>query len=247
MEINGKVHCFFEQSGTFKREFIKLGINAEDYDIQNDFGETDHIVDLFNAIEEAYEGKPGLFDLIDADKDFIMAFFPCIEFSSIAQTWFSLTQRNLKTWPYKKQIDYMLNKNERRAYMFGLLYKFCGICLDRGIRMAFENPWAINTYLKQNVFLKPPTIIDIDRTKRGDFYRKPTAYWFFNCEPTNGFSYKQTPKEKIKSVLKQKKAPHAGLCSKVRSMISSEYARNFINDFIIGKGLQEPIQMDLFK
>ena len=25
MEIKGKVHCFFEQSGTFKNEFIKLG------------------------------------------------------------------------------------------------------------------------------------------------------------------------------------------------------------------------------
>lgn len=33
MEIKGKVHCFFEQSGTFKNEFIKLGIPAEDYDI----------------------------------------------------------------------------------------------------------------------------------------------------------------------------------------------------------------------
>lgn len=35
MEINGKVHCFFEQSDTFKGEFIKLGIPAEDYDIHN--------------------------------------------------------------------------------------------------------------------------------------------------------------------------------------------------------------------
>ena len=26
MDIKGKVHCFFEQSGTFKNEFIKLGI-----------------------------------------------------------------------------------------------------------------------------------------------------------------------------------------------------------------------------
>lgn len=33
MTINGKVHCFFEQSGAFKNEFIKLGIPAEDYDI----------------------------------------------------------------------------------------------------------------------------------------------------------------------------------------------------------------------
>lgn len=56
MEINGKVHCLFEQSGTFKREFIKLGIPAEDYDIQNNFGETDHVTDLFAEIEAAYAG-----------------------------------------------------------------------------------------------------------------------------------------------------------------------------------------------
>ena len=64
MIISGKVHCFFEQSGTFKNEFIKLGIPAEDYDIQNNFGQTDHIVDLFKAIDDAYDGKPSLFDEI---------------------------------------------------------------------------------------------------------------------------------------------------------------------------------------
>ena len=56
MEIKGKAHCFFEQSGTFKREFIKLGIPAEDYDIQDNFGETDHVIDLFAEIETAYGG-----------------------------------------------------------------------------------------------------------------------------------------------------------------------------------------------
>lgn len=30
MEINGKVWCFFEQSGTFKNEFKKLGYEAVD-------------------------------------------------------------------------------------------------------------------------------------------------------------------------------------------------------------------------
>lgn len=77
MEINGKVHCFFEQSGTFKNEFIKLGIPAEDYDIQNDFGETDHQDDLFKAIEDAYEGKPSLFDHIRGGAGrFNICFFP---------------------------------------------------------------------------------------------------------------------------------------------------------------------------
>ena len=50
-----KVHCLFEQSGTFKNEFKKLGYDAEDYDILNDFGETDHVIDLFNEINVAYE------------------------------------------------------------------------------------------------------------------------------------------------------------------------------------------------
>lgn len=45
-----RVHCLFEQSGTFKNEFRKLGIDAVDYDILDDFGQTDHVVDLFNEI-----------------------------------------------------------------------------------------------------------------------------------------------------------------------------------------------------
>ena len=48
--------CLFEQSGTFKNEFKKLGYEAYDYDILNDFGETDYKCDLFNEIEKAYGG-----------------------------------------------------------------------------------------------------------------------------------------------------------------------------------------------
>ena len=45
-----KAHCLFEQSGTFKNQFKSLGIEAFDYDIQNEFGETDYVVDLFAEI-----------------------------------------------------------------------------------------------------------------------------------------------------------------------------------------------------
>lgn len=121
--------------------------------------------------------------------------------------------------------------------MFELLYKMCAISIIKGIRLIFENPWAMNTYLKQNVFLKEPSIIDIDRTRRGDYYKKPTAYWYFNCEPTFGMSY-QKPKEIRKSIIHCKPSGMAGLCSEERSMISSDYARNFICDFILGKEQQ---------
>ena len=45
-----RAHCLFEQSGTFKNEFKKLGVEAYDYDILNDYGQTDYQVDLFKHI-----------------------------------------------------------------------------------------------------------------------------------------------------------------------------------------------------
>ena len=52
-----KVHCLFEQSGTFKNEFIKLGHEAYDYDILNDFGQTDYVIDLFSQIRGGVQGR----------------------------------------------------------------------------------------------------------------------------------------------------------------------------------------------
>lgn len=236
MEIKGKVHLLFEQSGCFKNEFKKLGYEAFDYDIQQNFGETDHVIDLFAEIEKAYGGGASIFDTITQD-DLIIAFFPCIEFSCVAQMWFSLGQRDYRTWDTKRIFDYMLNKNYERSRLFSLLYKFVCVCLTRKLRMVFENPWGLNTYLKQNVFLKQPTIIDEDRTRRGDFRIKPTAYWFWNCEPTHGFTH-QPYKGHVYNHNELKKAPKAGLCSEERSMISPDYARNWICDFILGKEQQ---------
>ncbi len=59
-------HCFFEQSGTFKNEFKKLGYEAYDYDILNDFNETDYVMDLYKEINNGYEGKESIFDNIQS-------------------------------------------------------------------------------------------------------------------------------------------------------------------------------------
>ena len=241
MEIKGKVHCFFEQSGTFKNEFIKLGIPAEDYDIQNNFGQTDHTDDLFRAIEDAWEGKPSLFDKITKD-DLIVAFFPCIYFSCLSSLWFGLDHHDYKNWDLKRKFDYMLDRSQKRTAFFETLYKFVFICLDRGLRMIMENSWSENHFLKFG-YLKPPTIVDNNRLLRGDCYKKPTAYWFWNCENTYGESYQQ-PK-KVKRIVEGKKHPIAGMCGEERSMISTNYARNFICDFILGKK-QDIGQLSLF-
>lgn len=58
------VHLLFEQSGTFRDEFKKLGYEAECYDIQNEYGKTDNVCDLFDAIERSYDGKESILDRI---------------------------------------------------------------------------------------------------------------------------------------------------------------------------------------
>ena len=69
---------------------------------------------------------------------------------------------------------------------------------------------------------------------RGDRRVKPTAYWIFNCEPTHGCTVQRYEGE-IKTHMQSMKAPRAGLCSEERSLITSDYARNFICDFILGR------------
>lgn len=234
MEISGKVHCFFEQSGTFKNEFKKLGYEAFDYDIQNNFGETDNVVDLFAEIEKAYGGGYSIFDTITQD-DLIVAFFPCIYFSCLSQMAMRFSCRNYQKISDEDKVREILKRNENRNTYYTLLLKFVGVCIKRGLRMVFENPWTTDTYLKAN-FCKNPDVIDNNRMLRGDYFVKPTAYWFFNCEPTRGLTLQNDKQQKHPMWLK--KSPQAGVCSEERSMISPDYARNFICDFILGKQQQ---------
>ena len=230
MEIKGKVHCFFEQSGTFKQEFIKLGIPAEDYDIQNNFGETDHQDDLFKEIENAYDDKPSIFDNITKD-DLIVAFFPCIYFSALSQMSMYWTCVNYRKKTMKEKTDLILERSHNREYFFSLAVKMLAVAQMRGLRLIMENPWSEQTFLKAN-FVMAPTLVDMDRTKRGDFFKKPTAYFFINCEPLDGETRQQS--KVVKNILSSKSSGQAGLCSEDRSMISHDYARNWICDFILG-------------
>lgn len=242
MEITGKVWCFFEQSGTFKNEFKKLGYEAVDVDIQNNFGETDYQIDLFKEIENAYDNKPSIYDKIGGG-DLILAFFPCIYFTgSTNPCYYTLENTNYRKLSMSDKLSTIIERSKSRQYFYELLYKMVGVCLMRGIRIVIENPYSALHYLSNN-FLKSPDIVDKDRTLRGDYFRKPTGYWFFNCKPTFGCSLQKD--KKTKRIWDCKGAGKAGLCSEERSMISPDYARNFICDSILGKE-QEFSQKSLF-
>ena len=236
MEIKGKAHCLFEQSGTFKNEFIKLGIPAEDYDIRNDFGETNHVIDLFTEIEKAYGGKASIFDDITPD-DLIMAFFPCTYFCQQNTTYFDGTQIHWQNLTSREKTDRILERSRKRELSYITILKFFTICDIRQIRLIVENPWASHHYLTNN-FPYKPSLIDKNRQLRGDSYIKPTQYWFVNCDATYGRSF-QNPRIKRKT---------NNVNTDERSMITPDYARNFICDFIIGKvqaRISEPMLFDM--
>ena len=132
---------------------------------------------------------------------------------------------------------------KQREAFFYLLMEFVAVCSEKGVRLIIENPYNTSgmTYLENN-FLRP-TIIDKNRMMRGDYFVKPTGYWFINCDSTNGYTEQRDKRQK--TVMKCKNAPSAGLCSEERSMISPAYARNFICDFILGKE-QNGTQLSLF-
>lgn len=144
-------------------------------------------------------------------------------------SWTNLNYRKLTT---REKTDKILERGRNREHFFNLAIKMLTVAKERDLRLIMENPWAEQTYLKAN-FIMPPTIIDKNRMLRGDYFVKPTAYWFINAEPTNRFTYQQDKQKK--TISSTKGSANAGICSEERSMISPDYARNFICDFILGR------------
>lgn len=225
MRINS-VHCLFEQSGTFKRCFIEKGYKAFDYDILNEFGETDFVVDLFKEIEAAFDGSSSIFDNIKSD-DLIMAFFPCVRFEFQFSMHLLGNAFQMKKWSLEKKLLNSIKLMDEVNYFYSIVSKMVVVCIRKDLKLIIENPYRGNYHFLTRYWPFKPSIIDIDRSKLGDTFYKPTQYWFLNCEPMNNFnfgddlSYKGE-KDKIVNVR-----------GAARSMLSMEYARNFIDSFIL--------------
>lgn len=231
MEILGHIHCLFEQSGVFKNAFRAAGYIALDYDIKNEYQQTDCLYDLFAEIEKAYCKAYSLFDTFSND-DLIIAFFPCIYFADVNQMYFNATSVNYKGLTDLQKVQKVIARSKARQMYYELILKLCYISLDRSLRLIIENPFSYNSYLYNN-FPFAPAVVDFDRSQRGDKFKKPTQYFFLNCEPTRLQTVEK--KYKTKRIYSLSGSRIGGICSKERSEISPEYARNFINDFIIGK------------
>lgn len=223
MKIN-KVHIMFEQSATFKNEFNKLGYNATTYDIENQFNKTDNVVDLFKEIENAYDKKNSIFDNISSD-DMIVAFYPCTWFSVQNELIYSKKVYNFRTWNDEK-IDKYISKREReRERVYLILLKFIQVVKRKNIKTIIENPYTRNYLLYQKEMKQPDLIIE-NRRVLGDYYIKPTMFYFYNFEPTFFTDYIRVNNESLKKVSDER-----GIN---RSLMHGDFANNFIRKYILG-------------
>lgn len=216
-------HCLFKQSGTFKNEFKKLGIEAYDYDILNDYGETDFQIDLFEEIRKGYKGEISIFDNIKQD-DIILAFFPCTRFEAqiLLSFWGKQKQDKKMTDIEKLERNIRLHKELHENYI--LITMLAIIVYKKKLKMVFENPAGEQHYLTRYWCLKP-AVIDKDCRNNGDAFKKPTQYWFIGFKPKQNLVFEPLNYVKTKTC--------SGLSAKERSEIHPQYANRFIRQYII--------------
>lgn len=225
-------HCLFEQSGTFKNEFKKLGIDAYDYDIQNEFGETDFQIDLFAEITKSYRGGVSIFDKI-APEDIILAFFPCVRFEDQIMVHMRGQCSTMQSWSLQKKLEYSMKLQHELTENYDLISMLVSVVDNKGLRMIIENPYSQQHYLKQ-YWPVQPAIIDKDRTQNGDMFKKPTQYFFIGCEPQNNLVFE--PIQHIDRVVFKKAKSQDGIKrGTIRSMIQPQYASRFIRQYILPK------------
>lgn len=188
------------------------------------------------------------------------------------EDFFDASQKKAKDYGtpeyYKRKWKYLRGLSKERFQFYDIALQMTAIVQIKGLRMVMENPYHPTNFTNHFWFMRT-SVIDKNRTLRGDYYRKPTAYWFVGCAPTYGETLSPTRKTDIKTITAGSGAQKtrtktlakagkeitdkrfirhsskAGICDEERSMISPDYARNFICDFILGKP-QVNTQLKLF-
>ena len=171
-----------------------------------------------------YEGKPSIFDDMTSD-DIIFAFFPCTRFEDQILISFRGQARQQEKHSDIQKLEYDLKLHRELSENYNTITKLAIIAIKRGLRVVFENPYSTQHYLTRYWCLKP-SLIDKNRRERGDYFGKPTQYWFIGTEPEQNLIWEVMDYVEYKTVKDTEKG-------KKRSEIHPQYARRFIREFIL--------------
>lgn len=218
-----KWHCLFEQSGTFKNQFKDLGFSAFDYDLLDDYGETDFRIDLFEEIEKAYSGGVSIFSKM-GEKEAVFAFFPCVRFSKLFVWHMQGNAKQYKEYGDLEKAENFIKFQQELTQYATLITKLVIVCMRKDLPLIIENPYSKEHYLTRYwPFL--PGYVDNNRRDWGDYYEKPTQFFFFNFDPLLTLDFDEPIANYTKKAI-------LDMPQKQKSLISPEYARRFIKTFL---------------
>ena len=179
---------------------------------------------MYDEIEKAYLELTSIFDKIKPD-DLILAFFPCTEFEDQKNMSMLGHSSQQKKWSDYKKLNYNLYLHKKLERNYEVITKLVLVCIRKDIPLVIENPKGTCHYLTRNWSLKP-TIIDMNRRDNGDYYKKPTQYWFINYEPRNNLLFESVQYAEYRGTIENTHDKNK------RSEISPQYAERFIKQFI---------------
>lgn len=177
-----------------------------------------------------YYGRPSLFDNIDTN-DFIFAFFPCTRFEAKIPLAFRGESFQQKNWNEIKKLEYSMQLHNELHELYVKLCQMCVIAYRKGFKLIVENPYTQPHYLTTYWCLKP-SLIDKDRTRNGDYYKKPTQYWFINCEPKQNLVFEPLEYVPVKTIAKVKGTDNTSRKTE-RSLMHPQYAERFILQYVL--------------
>lgn len=175
----------------------------------------------------------------------ILAFFPCVRFENQVMLWFRGQNYAQRKWTLERKLQYDMKLMDELRDLYHIVNTLFLVCIQKGLRLVMENPYSEEHFLRR-YWCYLPAIIDRDRRQDGDYYKKPTQYWFLNIEPKNNLLFEAVPdnaigtKDTIKTMSKEQYGKTGAKTAKVaRSMIHPQYANRFIRKYLIEEQIND--------
>ena len=185
---------------------------------------------MFKEIENGYAGGRSIFDDITND-DLILAFFPCTRFEARIPLEFRGEAYQQKNWDDAKKLEYSMKLHDELHRNYELISKLAFIAITRDLKLVIENPYTQPHYLTTYWCLKP-SLIDKDRQLNGDYYKKPTQFWFIGFNPKQNLVFEPIDYVEGK-VIATVSSENGKSRTTMRSMIHPQYANRFIRKYLI--------------
>ena len=137
----------------------------------------------------------------------------------------------MRNWTDAQKLEYVLQLHKEVSENYEAITKLALLAYSRNFRLIIENPANKPHYLTSYWPIKP-AFIDKNRRENGDYQKKPTQFFFINCEPKQTLLFE--PLEETEHRVHERINVKDGLSRQtLRSMIHPQYARRFIKQYIL--------------